>query len=272
MSEYTYYLKKIDQPTDDLIILELADKTGKPVFDFHPGQYGMISYRNNQGKIENKHAFSFASSPTQKDYLRFGIRVQGAFTQGLKQLKEGAEITISGPHGKFIYDENKYPDLVMIAGGIGITPFVSALNYASDRNLSNKLSLIYSARTIKEAVFYEELKNLEKRNRNISTLFSFTQETEIIEEKNTISKRINVEIIKNFLGDLRDKTFFICGPTVFMDAMITNLLSLGVTKKQIEFEEFTMIPDKTLWSRLKNLSYALGLAAIFFTLFFTSLK
>lgn len=272
MSEYKYYLKKIYQPEIDLVILELANKTGQPIFTFRPGQYGMISYKNSQGKITDKHAFSFASSPTQKNYLRFGIRTQGEFTSGLRQLKEGDEIIVSGPYGKFIYDENKYADLVLIAGGIGITPFVSALNYATDLGLTNKLSLIYSAQTIKEAAFYEELQALEKNNPNISILFSFTKEIGLKEEKNIISRRVNAEIIKNFIGNINGKTFFICGPTSFMDAMITNLLSLGVTKKQIELEEFSMIPDKNLWSRLKNLSYALSLAAIFFTLFFNSIN
>lgn len=266
MSEYKYFLKKIYQPDTDLVILEVADKRGQPVFAFRPGQYAMISYKNSLGKTEDKHAFSFASSPTQNNYLRFGIRLQGAFTRGLLQLKEGDEIIVAGPYGKFIYDENKYANLVLIAGGIGVTPFVSALNYATDLNLNNKLSLIYSTRTIKGATFYEELKDLEKKNPNISTLYSFTDEAGLISEKNVISKRIDADIIKNFIGNTFGKTFFICGPTPFMNAMITNLLSLGVERNQIELEEFSMIPDKALWSRLKNFSYALGLAAVLFTL------
>lgn len=264
MSEYKYYLKKIYQSASGTVILELGDSTGRPVFDFKPGQYVMLSYKNSLGKYVDKHAFSIASSPTQKSFLGFGIKVQGIFTQGLLSLKEGDEIIISGPHGDFFYDEKKYRDIVMIAGGIGITPFFSALNYATDLNLDNKLSLIYSCRTSQEATFYNGIKALAKKNKNISTLFSFTDESGDMGDKMVIHKRIDADIIKDFIGSINGKTFFICGPSLFMRAMVDNLLALGVEKKQIKMEEFTMIPDKTLWSRLRGITYATGFALVLF--------
>ncbi|MFZ4648314.1 MAG: ferredoxin--NADP reductase [Patescibacteria group bacterium] len=271
MLEYKYYIKKISQPSPDLVVFEVGDKRGLPVFSFRPGQYAMISYKNSRGEIEDKHAFSMASSPTERDLIRFGVRIQGGFTQGLTNLRENDEIIVSGPYGKFIYDEKKYSDIVLIAGGIGITPFFSALIYATDNNLPNKLSLIYSARTAGGATFYNEIKNLEKNNSNISTLFSFTDEPGIPISNNVIHQRLDANIINNFLGNILGKTFFICGPAPFMTAMVTNLTSLGVAKNQIQMEEFSMLTDQKFRSRVKNFSYALGFAVIMFALVFSLL-
>lgn len=264
MSEYRYYIKKIYQSQPDQVLIELGDPNGLPVFNFRPGQYAMISYKNSSGQTEDKHAFSIASSPTQKNSLIFGIKIQGAFTKGLLNLKEGEEIIVFGPFGEFFYDENKYSDLVMIAGGIGITPFFSALNYISDLGLKNKVSLIYTARTMRGATFYEEIKELAKNNTNISALFSFTEETAIPEDKNIIKQRVDAQIIKNYIPSVLGKTFFICGPGLFMKAMVDALLSLGVDKKQIKMEEFSMIPDASLWSRVRNISYSSSLAILLF--------
>jgi NAD(P)H-flavin reductase len=96
MSEYRYYIKKIYQTQPDQVLIELGDPNGLPVFNFRPGQYAMISYKNSSGQTEDKHAFSIASSPTQKNSLIFGIKIQGAFTKGLLNLKEGEEIIVFG--------------------------------------------------------------------------------------------------------------------------------------------------------------------------------
>lgn len=268
MSEYKYHIKKIYQPSPEMVILEAGNKSGRPVFNYRPGQYAMISYKNKYGLPEDKHAFSLASSPSQKDRILFGIKIEKSFTQGLINLKEGDPLLVAGPYGKFYYDERKYADLVMIAGGIGITPFFSTLSYATDRNLKNKLTLIYSAKTKKCATFCEEIRELAHKNANISALFSFTDEPGEPSEEEIVHKRIDANLINNLIGSVYGKTFFICGPAPFMKAMVNNLLSLGVTKNQIKMEEFSMIPDAKLWPRLRNFSYALGVAAVLFTITF----
>lgn len=269
MIEYKYYIKKIFQPAPNQVIIEAGDKAGRPVFKYQPGQYAMISYRNRRGRLEDKHAFSLASSPANPQSISFGIKIEGAFTRGLLDLQVGDELRVFGPYGNFCYQANKYPDAVMIAGGIGITPFFSALNYANDLKLGNKLALIYSARTKSGATFYPEIRSLQTKNPNLRTLFSFTEETGAT-EPNVINTRISAEQIKNFVGDVSGKTFFICGPSLFMASMVANLLRLGVSRSQIKMEEFSMIPDKSWGARLKNISYALGFSALVAAIIFFS--
>lgn len=272
MLEYKYFIRRIYEVSPGVLAFEVGDYRGQAVFNFKPGQYAMISYKNSQGQIEDKHAFSIASSPTQRNFLRFGIKIGGPFTQGLAKLKEGGELLVSGPYGKFIFDEKKYLDLVLIAGGIGITPFFSVINYATDKKLPNKLSLIYCARTSQGASFYEDLKSVSNINPNFKALYLFNEETAVSSLANVINARLDAGILENFIKSIKGKTFFLCGPPLFMKSAINNLLSLGVAKNQIELEEFSMIPDKTLWVRLRNLGYAFSVALILLVITFSSIN
>jgi hypothetical protein len=150
----------------------------------------------------------------------------------------------------------------MFAGGIGITPFMSILQYATDKNLPNKMHLLYSNRTVGGTSFLREIKNLEARNPNMKALFSVTDERTPVGANNFVNERFSGRIINNFIGDIHGKTFFLCGPVGFMNAIKIELLRLGASDKQIFSEEFSMIPDTGFWLKLKNFSYAAGFAGV----------
>lgn len=265
MTDQPYYIRNIERPTADTIVLELCRPVNfktphsGSVFDFKPGQYIMISYRDEYGNMTDRHAFSIASSPTQKDSLKLGIRVGGKFTRGLARMNPGDEIMISGPYGKFVFNPRKHRDLVMIAGGIGITPFLSAMHYATDHSLSNKLSLLYSNKTLSGTLFFDEIKYLESANPNIRTLFCVTEKFTST-TSGVVNKRINPAVIDDFVGNVKGKTFFLCGPAPFMSAMKSNLQILGVDKHQIEMEEFAMLQNFDISTAFKSSAYALAVS------------
>ena len=262
MNEVKYCIKKIDRPTADAVILELGNAEGRPIFDFKPGQYVMISYDNGIIGKETKRAFSLASSPTRKDRIRLGIRVGGEFTTGLTRLKAGDKIFVTGPFGKFVFDQKRHQDLVLIAGGIGITPFLSTMEYAAERALQNRLALVYSNKTIAGTLFFDEIRQLEKRNKNMRSVFFVTEQIPKSRRKGVVNGRVSAPLLSKFIGDSRNKTFFICGPAAFMSAMKQNLLSLGIAPRQIEMEEFSMFTATTVWASVKNWSYAAGFGAL----------
>ena len=206
MNNHQYYLKNITRTHSDIVVLELADIKGRPVFNFKSGQYVMIAYRNQKGGMEQRHAFSIASGPTQ------GIKIGGKFTQGLLFLQPGDPISVAGPYGNFVFEPKKNLDLVMLAGGIGITPFLSAMQYATDAQLPNQLSLLYSNRTLEGTIFLNEIRQLEARNPNLRTLLSITEEKIPPQTPGIVNRRIDGQIIKDFTGGVQGKTFFICGP------------------------------------------------------------
>lgn len=266
MHEYRYYIKKIERKDDDTVVLELGDIRGIPVFDFQPGQYVMIYYKDKKGHVSQKHTFSIASSPIENGTIRLGIRVSGLFTAGLLDMQEGDEIFVSGPYGNFTFKKEKHLDLVFIAGGVGITPFISTLRYATTHQLPNKMTLLYSNRTLASTLFLDEILELEKKNENLHTLFSITDERLPYEMASVINQRLSADIMKSFIGNTYGKTFFICGPEKFMEAMKENLKSVGVHDFQIETEGFSMIADAGVWQKFKNTAYAFGLATAIFLL------
>jgi ferredoxin-NADP reductase len=256
--EYKYQIREIHQPSPDVVVLELADKSGQPVFDFRPGQYVMISYANEKGRLERKHAFSLASSPAEKDHIRLGIKIGGKFTQGLLKLKKGSQVLVNGPFGGFIFDEKKHHDSVFLAGGIGITPFFSAMQYAADKGLPNKMTLLYSNKTVEGTLFFREIRDLEKKNKNLRSLFSVTDKNVLPVLKGVVNRRLDAGMIQDFAGGVSGKTFFICGPASFMKSMKQHLLTLGAEQGQIEMEGFSMLTGAGFLVGTKNLAYAMG--------------
>ena len=256
--EYKYIIRKIYQPSPEVVVLELADQLGRPVFAYKPGQYVMIAYANEKGLLERKHAFSLASSPSETDHIKLGIKIGGKFTQGLLKLKLGSQVIVNGPFGSFVFDEAKHRNAVFLAGGIGITPFYSALKYATEKKLDNKMTLLYSNKTLDGTLFYREIKALEDKNENLRALFSVTDKNVLPVSGNVVNKRLDGALINEFVGSHEGKTFFICGPAPFMKAMKANLLGLGVEPSQIEMEGFSMMTGSGVLAGTKNVAYAMG--------------
>jgi len=268
MAKHKYIVKEnIMTPGDVMVLTLVPKKIGSTVFNFKPGQYAMLSFENTSGKLFPDHPFSIASAPTQKNYIRFGIKIFGNFTKTLSQLKPGDEINVSGPFGKFVFKEKKHKEIVHLTGGIGITPFVSAARYATDKGLPNRMTMLYSARTIEGATFYNELRDLDSKNPNFKAIFAITQE-EISESVPYLEKGfIDNNMILKHVGPVKGKTFMLCGPPRFMQAMEENLKALGVPKKQILQEAFSTTPNLPFRENFKNLFLVYGLAGFLLVFF-----
>jgi len=175
MPKYKYLIETSNNSCGDALIITLKPKTPQDIFNFKPGQYVMLSFTDVLGKLFINHPFSIASSPTD-DNLVFGIRVIGKFTQTLCKLPQGTKIDVLGPFGTFVFDEAKYSEAVFIAGGVGVTPFISAIKYATKKSLTNKLTLLYSNRGLNSTLFYDDIKQLVTVNPNFSAQIAITGE------------------------------------------------------------------------------------------------
>ena len=263
MPKYKYLIENSNNSCGDALVITLKPKTPQDIFNFKPGQYAMLSFSDASGKLFINHPFSIASSPTE-DNLVFGIRVMGKFTQTLCKLPLGTEINVLGPFGKFVFDEAKYGDAVFIAGGVGVTPFISAIKYATTKCLNNKLTLLYSNRNVKGTLFYNDIKQLVNANSNFSARIAVTGETvsdEAIYCKNCF---IDKNFISNSIGSIINKDFFLCGPASFMKAMEKNLIDLGVKKSKIHQESFSVIPDTSFKNNYLNIFLVYGFSIILF--------
>lgn len=270
MPKFQYILESKNNNFSDAVIINLKPKTAQDIFTFKPGQYAMLSFYDVNKKLFINHPFSIASSPLDNN-LEFGIRIGGLFTQTISQLPLGTQIDVLGPFGNFVFDETKQSEAVFIAGGVGVTPFISAIKYAVDKNLTNKLTLIYSTRKVLETLFYEDIKQAVTKNSNLSVKLMVTNEHAPIDSLYCENGKITKDTI-SCIDNLSTKDFFLCGPGSFMKAMENNLVELGVAKNKIHQEAFSVTPNLSFRKNWLNITLVYGFSLVLFivTLIFVS--
>ena len=139
-----------------------------PDFDYEPGQYMLIELVEDYGT-----PFPLASSPTE-DVLAFAtvIREGSDLKQEMDQKKPGDNFILSGPYGEFVYEERE-KKIDLIAGGIGITPFIGILRYLTDKGLDTDATLVYSNKSLRTTAFRDELAALSQENKYIKAHYGF---------------------------------------------------------------------------------------------------
>jgi ferredoxin-NADP reductase len=180
---------------------------------------------------------TLASSPTE-DYLELVMRQgKSEFKQSLVGLDIGEEILMFGPAGTFILQENMKEPIIMIAGGIGITPFRSMIRYILDKDLPYQVTLLYSNPTIDDIAFKKEFDEINTdSNNNIEIIYSLTKESPVAWSGER--GRIDSSMIEKHVTDIKKSVFMVCGPENMVHYINSVLLDLGVAQDMIIKEEF----------------------------------
>lgn len=197
-------------------------------FDYLPGQHIFVEIAPENGK-----PFSLVSSPTQ-NFLEFAtiIRKDSSFKQELNSLQLEDELIVSGPYGKKFYYEDFEKDIVFIAGGIGITPFMGILRYLTDKEMNTRVTLIYSSKLFKNIAFKKELDELVEKNKNIRIVYTITEDLDYKGNKGRIDK----EFIQDHVENIQDKVWYIAGASKMVEAVYTILKELNA--KNIKLDSF----------------------------------
>lgn len=224
--------------TSFLLTIKRAPNESR-LFSFQPGQYAAIGFKKGIRPTAAR-CFSIASSPTDQSILKFGIRIKGKFTQSLSRLPPGHEVTVRGPFGGFVYDAERDQDTILLAGGIGISPFIGMVEFASDTGAQNPMQLLYSCHGQDDVPFAPYIKELENRNpRFSSTLFIGKGPTDSLAHRQVVTGHITADVLDRVTANrYSGKTFFICGPTPFMNAMVQLLRDKNVREDRIMTEAF----------------------------------
>ncbi len=207
------------------------------VFSYLPGQFAFVSFTS--GKVSGEeHPFTISSSPTRKGTLQFSIRCSGDWTAGIGYLRPGDEAVLDGPYGLFSHlVESGRRDLVMIAGGIGITPMLSMLRYMADTGDTRRITLIWSNRTREDKIYRNEFREMEERLAGLRLIDVFTRERQDYEA----ATRVNRKKLGRFLVHCdRESAVFICGPPMMMKEMRSTMVRLGFKRRHIHLEEFSL--------------------------------
>ena len=200
-------------------------------FNYKPGQYLFITIK--QGSKELTKPFSFSSSPTEKDHIEFTKKLTDhEYSIALKNSKVGDWARIDAPYGELTF-EGEYPKIALLAGGIGITPFVSICKNATEKHLNSQITLFYGCSTEEELVFKQEFEAMQIQNKKLKVIFTLSQPSP---QWRGLTGRINVELIKQILPDYKEHMFFACGPPPMVKAMEILLESLGLPRNKLKIE------------------------------------
>jgi len=169
---------KVFQETPEVRTIRLVmPKGSKLPFDYLPGQYLIVKPEIDGKKV--KRSYTIASSPTRNGYCELTIKREerGLVSRYMHDvLREGSVLDIYAPVGRFTFTGAEAERIVLIAGGVGITPLMSKIRYLTDLAWSGTIYLIFSVKAEKDIIFREELETLQKRFANFKVTVTLTRE------------------------------------------------------------------------------------------------
>ena len=215
---------RIDTP--DVKTFRVVGRNGKKCFNHMPGQCAMLSVPG-----VGEAMFSITSSPTNTEFMEFSIKKCGCLTNWLHMIEKGQEILIRGPYGNHfpVERELKNKDLLFIAGGIGLAPLRSVINYVRDnRENYGKIDIVYGSRSKDDLVDYQEIINEWTADKDISVYLTIDRDQEGWDG--------HVGFVPSYVKELdfdTDKTVLLCGPPVMIKFTLQGLIEMGFDKAQV---------------------------------------
>jgi NAD(P)H-flavin reductase len=216
----------VRKDTPDVKTFRVVGTDGKKLFKHMPGQCAMVSVPG-----VGECMFSITSSPTNEEYMEFSIKKCGCVTEVIHSLEVGAQITVRGPYGKNfpVEGEFKGKDLLFIAGGIGLAPLRSVINYVRHyRQNYGKVVIVYGARSKDDLVDINEIQTEWMNEDNIEVYLTIDRPQEGWDG--------HVGFVPAYVKELGldpNMTAVLCGPPIMIKFTLAGLLELGFQKSNV---------------------------------------
>jgi len=194
-------------------------------FDFGAGQNILLTLEDGS----ESRALTIASAPHEPELMVATRMRDSTFKNRLKVLEAGAAMAIDGPNGTMVLHDDASRPAVFIAGGIGITPFLSMLRHARHRRLGHRITLLYSNRRVSGAAFLAELQALETAHAHFRLVSTLTEEG---------GERITAALLRRHVADLKEPAYYLAGPPGMTIEMQGMLADAGVAPDDLHCEEF----------------------------------
>jgi ferredoxin-NADP reductase/DMSO/TMAO reductase YedYZ heme-binding membrane subunit len=234
-------VRRIVEETPDVRTFELGAIDGGPLPITHlPGQYLPLALMIDGKRVHR--TYTIASSPTAKDRVELTIKREArGMASGYfhERLHVGDRITISKPGGAFTFDGNgsgKERGIVLLAGGVGITPLMSMMRYLTQSRWPGEIYLVYSNKSEVDIVFRRELDDLQERFPNVHITFTITRGG--TSSWRGFTGRINRDLLEKVVPDLSAYPVYICGPSEMIASMRELLPQMGVPAERLFVESF----------------------------------
>ncbi len=221
-------ISDIRTDTPDVKTFRVVGTDGKKLFEHIPGQCAMVSV---PGIGEGM--FSITSSPTNREYMEFSIKKCGCLTSVLHSMVVGQQLTVRGPYGNGFPVEDpeklKGKDLLFIAGGIGLAPLRSVINYVRDnRENYGDVQIVYGSRSMDDLVDYREILDEWTHEPNFDVKLTIDREQEGWDG--------HVGFVPNYVKELApdlSKTVLMCGPPIMIKFTLAGLKEIGFQETQV---------------------------------------
>lgn len=216
----------IRRDTQDVKTFRVVGLDGKKPFIHKPGQCAMLSIPGVGEAL-----FSITSSPTNENYLEFSIKKCGCVTEVLHSIEVGQQITLRGPYGRPFPVDTVFAkkDLLFVAGGIGLAPLRSVIDYIRDKRENyGKVAVVYGARTAEDLVDYEEIEKEWKNVKDFDVYLTIDREQP--------DWTGHVGFVPNYVKEVgvpNTYTAVLCGPPIMIKFTLAGLLELGFKKENI---------------------------------------
>ena len=216
----------IRQDTPDVKTFRVVTPDGKKPFDHRPGQCAMLSVPGISEAM-----ISITSSPTNREYMEFSVKKCGCLTEWLHAMEVGQCITVRGPYGRPfpVDDELAGKDLLFVAGGIGLAPLRSVINYVRDnREKYGTVDIVYGSRSKDDLVDYREIVEEWEKTEGFHVHLTIDREQEGWDG--------HVGFVPNYVKELAPdvkKTVLMCGPPIMIKFTLQGLMELGFDKTRI---------------------------------------
>jgi len=220
-----YKVEAVKHPNNSTTEVTLRAKK-EPIKRQRAGQFLFVRFPRDK-TLNESHPFTISSAPAE-DVLRLTIKASGDFTRALfASLKDGTDAVIEGAYGMFDYKTGG-PKQIWIAGGIGLTPFLSFVR-DMDGNLTHDVDFYYTVRNPEESLFVNEIRVAEQNNPRLKAYI----------RASSADGSLNIEdIVKNAGGDVKNHHVYLCGPYPMMVAFEKKFLEKGMPGTNIHYEEF----------------------------------
>ena len=186
----------------------------------------------------DRRTFTIASAPHESGLMIATRMRDTAFKRVLKSAPIGTAVKLDGPDGAMVLHDDATRPAVFLAGGIGITPFLSIARHAAHHRLAHRLYLFYSNRRPEDAAFLEELRNMDRSNPSYRLIATMAEPDKSSQPWGGETGFIRRDMLERHLSELKSPIYYCAGPPAMTMAMQTMLEGVGVSGDAIRSEEF----------------------------------
>jgi ferredoxin-NADP reductase len=237
MTSMPVHLKRREEVASGTIAFHFDKPAG---FSFKPGQAIdlILADPASAGAEGMRHAFSIVSAPHEDELVVTTRMRESAFKNALAHLPAGGPAAIEGPFGSLVLHKKPDRPAVLIAGGIGITPFMSMLRHATNSAVPQQLVLLYSNRRPEDSAYLTELQRLEGESHHFRLIATMTGMAESRLPWAGETGQIDEARLRHIATELANPIYYVAGPPAMVAALRGALERAGVDADDIRSEDF----------------------------------